>query len=117
MTELGWHRPRKLWPYLSTIVLCGGTAFPILRLFLHSRLDVVAPLFFLTIPLLAAALWGQGPGLAGSITGCLIFALFLYEPIGSLRIANSTARASLALMVLLAAGFALFLTSDKETLI
>ncbi len=86
-----------------------------LRAFIHSRLDVIVPLLFLTVPLLAAALWGQGPALCGTLTAAVTFAFFLFEPIGRWRVHNSTARASLALMLLLAAGFTLFLTSDTHS--
>jgi len=65
----------------------------------------IAPLIFTAILLLTAALFGARAGILGTVLAAMIFAGFLFGPVGSIHVANESARANLGWMLLIGIGF------------
>jgi K+-sensing histidine kinase KdpD len=63
--------------------------------------EVSVPLFFSVVLLLTALRFGARAGILGTLAASLIFAVFLFRPLGSLHVANETARANLVWMLLM----------------
>lgn len=58
------------------------------------------PIAFLAIVVLVSIRCGVASGVLGSAVAALIFATFLYTPLGSPQIANKSARSNIAWLVL-----------------
>jgi K+-sensing histidine kinase KdpD len=67
--------------------------------------EVSVPLFFSVVLLLTALRFGTRAGILGTLAASLIFAVFLFRPLGSLHVANETARANLVWMLLMGIAF------------
>lgn len=86
--------------------LLVGTALSIVvaalmaLLFARTPMRAVLPLLFIAVLVLLSRRYGVAVSLLGSAFGALIFAHFLFAPVGSLRVESESARASLAWMVL-----------------
>lgn len=65
------------------------------------------PLIFIAILLVIAEIFGMRAGILGTIIAALIFAAFLFTPLGSLRVSSDTARANLGWMLLGGLAFSL----------
>jgi len=65
----------------------------------------VAPLIFTTVLLLIAALFGARAGILGTVLAAMVFAGFLYGPVGSIHVSDEAARANLGWMLLIGIGF------------
>jgi K+-sensing histidine kinase KdpD len=65
----------------------------------------VVPLIFSVVLLLNARLFGARAGLLGTVLAALVFASFLFSPVGSIQVANDSARANLGWMLLIGIGF------------
>ncbi|HEY1938032.1 MAG TPA: DUF4118 domain-containing protein [Candidatus Angelobacter sp.] len=65
----------------------------------------LVPLIFTAVLLLIAALLGARAGILGTLLAAVIFASFLFGPIGSIQVANESARANLGWMLLIGIGF------------
>jgi K+-sensing histidine kinase KdpD len=63
------------------------------------------PLAFSVVLLLNARLFGVRAGLLGTVLAALVFAGFLFSPVGSIQVANDSARANLGWMLLIGIGF------------
>ena len=63
------------------------------------------PLIFSVVLLLNARLFGARAGLLGTVLAALVFAGFLFSPVGSIQVANDSARANLGWMLLIGIGF------------
>ncbi len=63
--------------------------------------EVSVPLFFSAVLLLTALRFGARAGILGTVAASLIFAVFLFSPLGKLQVANETARANLVWMLLI----------------
>jgi len=59
------------------------------------------PLVFSVVVLLTAMRFGARAGIAGTLLAAVIFAVFLFKPLGSLQVAGETARANLIWMLLI----------------
>jgi K+-sensing histidine kinase KdpD len=70
----------------------------------HSWKTLV-PLVFTVILLLNAWLFGTRAGLLGTVLAALVFAGWLFSPVGSIQVANDSARANLGWMLLIGIGF------------
>jgi len=71
-------------------------------LFHRSTLRGLLPLAFVVVLVLLSRHFGVSVSLTGSLTAAIIFALFLFPPIGSARVENEHARMNLGWMVLYA---------------
>ena len=63
------------------------------------------PLMFSVVLLLNARLFGTRAGLLGTVLAALVFAGLLFGPVGSIQVANESARANLGWMLLIGIGF------------
>jgi K+-sensing histidine kinase KdpD len=63
--------------------------------------QVAVPLLFSAVVLLIAMRFGVLAGIVGTLLAAGIFAMFLFKPLGQLRVANQTARDNLVWMLLL----------------
>jgi K+-sensing histidine kinase KdpD len=80
---------------LAASLICVG-------LFAQSRLRMFVPLGFAVLLIALAGRFGPLVSVLGSIMAALIFAWFLYVPLGSVRVNESSARANLGWMILAA---------------
>ena len=85
---------------LIGVVICGWSAALLCLLFPMHGWKIEVPVAFLSIIVLVALRCGVAAGVLGSIVAALIFAYFLYQPIGSVAVDNQSARQSLSWMVL-----------------
>ena len=65
------------------------------------------PLAFSVVLLVIALVFGTRAGVLATLLAASIFAVFLFQPTGSLRVAESTARANLGWMLLSGLAFSL----------
>jgi hypothetical protein len=65
----------------------------------------LAPLIFTVVLLVTAAIFGARAGILGTVLAALVFADFLFGPVGSIQVANDSARANLGWMLLIGIGF------------
>jgi K+-sensing histidine kinase KdpD len=70
----------------------------------HSWKTMV-PLIFTVVLLLNARLFGARAGLVGTVLAALVFAGWLFSPVGSIQVASDSARANLGWMLLIGIGF------------
>lgn len=94
---------------LSAIAAAGASVVAIG----HSW-EVSVPLVFVTILLLISAFFGARAGILGTIMAAVIFAIFLFRPLGSVQVGSDTARANLAWMLLLGISFALLFAPSSS---
>jgi K+-sensing histidine kinase KdpD len=76
----------------------------------------IAPLIFTSVLLLTAALFGARAGILGTVLAALVFAGFLFGPVGSIQVANESARANLGWMLLIGIGFSFLFAPPSSTL-
>jgi len=76
--------------------------------------EVWAPLAFVVVLLLIAAVFGAPAGILGTILAAIIFANFLFTPLGSIHVGSQAARGNLAWMLLVGISYAfLFAPSNS----
>jgi K+-sensing histidine kinase KdpD len=75
----------------------------------------LAPLIFTAVLLVAAAIFGARAGILGTVLAALIFAGFLFGPVGSIQVANDSARANLGWMLLIGIGFSFLFAPPSST--
>src|SRR5579864_8749904 len=76
----------------------------------------IAPLIFTAVLLLTAALFGARAGILGTVLAALVFAGFLFGPVGSIQVANESARANLGWMLLIGIGFSFLFAPPSSTI-
>lgn len=82
------------------VVLCAWAA-AMASIFFHNRgLKYAVPVLFLLFVPMVAVRCGALAGIIGSLAAALIFAIFLYQPVGSVFVVSKDARASLSWLVL-----------------
>ncbi|MGB8129219.1 MAG: hypothetical protein WCG81_05465 [Candidatus Angelobacter sp.] len=64
-----------------------------------------APLIFTVVLLLIAGLFGSRAGVIGTLAAALIFASFLFSPMGNIHVTDEAARGNLGWMMLIGIGF------------
>jgi K+-sensing histidine kinase KdpD len=100
----------KLWTVPLMDAAIGGLVCTLGAVGLSAAADGHAwknlvPLIFTAVLLLIAALLGARAGILGTLLAALVFASFLFGPIGSIQVANESARANLGWMLLIGIGF------------
>jgi K+-sensing histidine kinase KdpD len=65
----------------------------------------LAPLIFTVVLLIIAGLFGSRAGIIGTVIAALIFASFLFNPMGNIQVADESARGNLGWMMLIGIGF------------
>ena len=86
-------------------VLCGLAAIAASAFSAGHSWQNLVPLVFILVLLLVAGIFGARAGILGTILAALIFASFLFRPIGSLSVANAAARSNLGWMLLIGIAF------------
>jgi K+-sensing histidine kinase KdpD len=100
----------KLWtiPLMDTAIgglICALAAVGLSAAANDHAWKNLAPLVFTVVLLVIAAVFGARAGVLGTVLAALIFAGFLFGPVGSIQIANDSARANLGWMLLIGIGF------------
>jgi K+-sensing histidine kinase KdpD len=67
--------------------------------------ESTVPLAFSVFLLAVAVVFGMRAGVIGSIVAALVFAAFLFSPIGSVRVSSEAARSNLGWMLLIGVAF------------
>jgi K+-sensing histidine kinase KdpD len=101
-TRLDGPRRRDL---LIGGLICAGSAFGACLMAAGHSWEVSVPLVFSAVVLLTAMRFGARAGIVGTLLATLIFALFLFKPLGKLRVASEAARANLVWMLLMGVVF------------
>lgn len=86
-------------------LLCALAAVGVSALAIGHSWTVSVPLAFIAILLLISSIFGTRAGILGTVLAALIFALFLYSPLGSARVDDQTAKGNLAWMLLIGVSF------------
>ena len=92
-----FHQPINL---AAGTLLSAALAALLTFLFQRSTLRGFLPITFILVLVLLSRQFGFGVSLAGSLTAAIIFALFLFPPLGSTHVTSATARMNIAWMVL-----------------
>ena len=92
-----FHEPINL--FLGTL-LSAILAALLSFLFHRSALRGFLPIAFILVLVLLSRQFGFGVSLAGSLSAAIVFALFLFPPLGSARVENAAARMNIAWMIL-----------------
>lgn len=82
-------------------LICAVTALGSCMLAAGHPWKVWVPLFFTGVLLLTALRFGAHAGVLGTLAATLVFAEFLFRPVGSLRMASAVARSNLGWMLLI----------------
>jgi K+-sensing histidine kinase KdpD len=82
-------------------LICAITALGACVLAAGHPWNVWVPLFFTGVLLLTALLFGARAGVIGTLAAALVFAEFLFRPMGSLRVSSAVARSNLGWMLLI----------------
>jgi len=64
-----------------------------------------APLIFTVVLLVIAGLFGSRAGIIGTVVAAMIFASFLFSPLGNMQVVDQSARSNLGWMMLIGIGF------------
>jgi K+-sensing histidine kinase KdpD len=86
-------------------VICAIAALAVSVIAAGHAWQPFVPLFFVAILALIALLFGAGAGIAGTLAAALIFAVFLFSPLGKVQVASYTARTNLGWMLLIGIAF------------
>ena len=89
---------RHIGPALA-VLFCGVAAWALTLVKWESVRDLV-PFAFLVVVLALGLAFGRTVGILGSMVSAAVFAHSLYQPLGSLRIADTGARSGVAWMLL-----------------
>ena len=100
----------RLWtvPLVDTAIggaICGIAAMGASAAAEGHAWNNLVPLIFTAVLLVIAALFGAGAGIFGTVLAGLVFAGVLFAPVGSIQVANDSARANLGWMLLIGIGF------------
>jgi K+-sensing histidine kinase KdpD len=79
----------------------------------HSWKNLV-PLVFIVALLVIAGLFGTRAGILGTVLAALVFATFLFGPVGNVSVASDSARTNLGWMLLIGIAFS-FLFAPEDS--
>ena len=96
-----FHRMGKWYWRLGSVALCLAAAGLLALGFRSSSYKSLLPFLFLSVITLVAARFGSWPGIVGTLGASGIFALFLFEPVFSLRVSDTAQRSNLIWMALI----------------
>jgi K+-sensing histidine kinase KdpD len=86
---------------LGSIALCLATAGVFALALRASPYKSFLPFVFLAIIVLVAKRFGSWPGILGTLAAAGVFAVFLFEPVFSLRVSDTAQRGNLIWMVII----------------
>jgi K+-sensing histidine kinase KdpD len=85
---------------LIGIVICAWSAALMCFFFQAHNSKYLLPLAFIFVVLVVAMRCGVSAGIIGSVVAAIIFAMFLYQPLGSVMISNPAARGNIGWMLM-----------------
>lgn len=91
------------------VLLSAAAALAASMMFSTKSWRIFVPLAFVVVLVLLAARYGVAVSVFGSVVTAIIFAHFLFSPLGSFRIESAGAKTNLAWMVLAAVGISYLL--------
>ncbi|HEU5336398.1 MAG TPA: DUF4118 domain-containing protein [Terriglobales bacterium] len=96
------HQYKRLRSVNSAIgvTACGAAAALLAILFWNSPFYILATVIFTLVVVAVAMHFGRAVGILGTLLGAAIFAIWLYPPLGSLRVNSQQARGSLNALLL-----------------
>lgn len=86
--------------WVAGAVLCTVAAAAMTAIFADNAARGILPLVFLAVITLVALYFGVVAGMIGSICAAVVFAIFLFPPIGSPLVDNLAERSNVAWMLL-----------------
>jgi len=100
----------KLWTIPLMNAAIGGLVCALAALALTAAANGhawknLAPLIFTVVLLIIAGLFGARAGIIGTVLAGMIFASFLFNPMGNIQVADESARGNLGWMMLIGIGF------------
>jgi len=95
-------------------ILCAVTALVFALAFLHSENRGLLPLVFIAVLVLVSLRYCAWSAVFGGLAAALIFAYFLFTPVGSLRVNRSEARSNLGWMLLVGIPASYFLGTGRH---
>jgi K+-sensing histidine kinase KdpD len=100
----------KVWTVPLMDAAIGGLVCALAALALSAAADGhswrnFAPLIFTVVLFIIAGLFGSRAGVIGTIAAALIFAGFLFSPMGNIHVTDDAARGNLGWMMLIGIGF------------
>lgn len=98
-----WHCPGA--KSLLGALLCGVSAGGATVLAGSHQWRIFVPLAFTFVLLLISLIFGARAGIAGTVLAAVIFAAFLFQPLGNLGVGDSSARTNIAWMLLIGISF------------
>jgi len=82
------------------VLICGWAAAMLCIFFRGRHAGTMVPIAFIAIVIVVAIRCGVAVGAIGSAISVVIFAVFLYQPLGSVAVDDPVARMNLAWLVL-----------------
>lgn len=76
--------------------------------------QTVVPLVFSVVLLVIALVFGVRAGVIGTVLAAMVFAAFLFSPLGSIRVSNVAARANLGWMLLIGMAFSFLFAPPRS---
>jgi K+-sensing histidine kinase KdpD len=113
----GWPKPMQVLSridYLIGGLICAIAALGVCALAGGHSWNVWVPLFFTGVLLFTALLFGVRAGVVGTLAAALVFAEFLFRPIGSLRVGSAVARSNLGWMLLIGIALSFLFAPPKS---
>lgn len=86
-------------------LLCGAGAGAASVVAASHQWRALVPLAFTIVLLIIALLFGSRAGILGTVLAATIFAMFLFQPLGSVSVMDNSARSNLAWMLLIGVSF------------
>lgn len=76
--------------------------------------QTIVPLVFSVVLLVIALVFGVRAGVIGTVLAAMVFAAFLFSPLGSIRVSNEAARANLGWMLLIGMAFSFLFAPPRS---
>lgn len=119
-TEIQHERPREKVRLLRKVdsaigvLLCGVAAAGACAIAAGHPWETVVPLVFSAVLLVVALVFGVRAGVLGTVLAAIVFAAFLFSPLGSIRVADTAARANLGWMLLIGVAFSFLFAPPRS---
>jgi len=108
------HRLRQTLDATIGTLLCTAAAWAVSAISHGHTWEAWAPVLFVMVLLVVAGVFGALAGILGTVLAAVIFAVFLFPPLGSIHVGDSAARTNLAWMSLAGISYAfLFAPSNS----
>src|ERR1051326_279636 len=109
----------KMWTFPLMDAAIGGFVCALAALALSAAANGhswsnIAPLIFTGVLLIIAGLFGSRAGVIGTIAAALIFASFLFSPVGNMHVTDDAARGNLGWMMLIGIGFSFLFAPPRS---